>query len=203
MKKTLLTAVFSLLFLLPGCAKNDNYRFSFLSLGTTVELTIPSSGVRSVTAKCVAEESKSRVLDINETLSIFNKNSAVSIINNDLTKKEYRLNPDLYLLIKRCKEYYALTGGAFDITVEPLVEAWGFGPKEKGTADPEGIKNILKYVGMDKITFDDKTKTVYFKDPRVRIDFGGVAPGYAVDEIVKILKRRGIRSAIINIGGEI
>ncbi len=202
-KKTLLTAAFLVLFLFSGCAKNDTYRTTFLSLGTTIDVTIPLNGVSSATAKYAADESKARVSLIDKTLSIFDKNSAVSIINNDLAKKGCEVDPDLYLLIKRCKEYYTLTGGAFDITVEPLVEAWGFGPARKKAAQPKEVEDILKHVGMNKITFDDKTRTVYFKDPRMRIDFGGVAPGYAADEVAKILKRHGIRSVIINIGGEI
>lgn len=193
----------SVLLALPGCSAGDSYKLSLFSLGTTVEITIPLDGVSIATAKKASAESKTKIEDINKTLSIFDKKSAVSIVNNNLSKKACKVNPGLYLLIKRCKEYYILTRGAFDITVEPLVEAWGFAQAEKEGVSADAIKDRLSYVGMDKVALDDKDGTIHFKDPRVRMDFGGIAAGYAADEVVKILKRHGIRSAIINMGGEV
>ncbi|MFH0839646.1 MAG: FAD:protein FMN transferase [Candidatus Omnitrophota bacterium] len=202
-RKNSLIALLLFFFVLPGCAKSDVYKFTSLSMGTTLEVTICLDGIGIAAAKSAADESKARIEDINKMLSIFDKKSLISLVNDDASKKLRKLNPDLYLLIKRCNEYYVLTEGAFDVTVEPLVEAWGFGPGEKKKCDPDTIAGILKYVGMDKMVFDDADRAVYFKDPRMRIDFGGIAKGYAVDEVAKILKRRGVKSAVINMGGEV
>ncbi len=205
MIKNALAALLFASFVLPGCAKNDVYKFTCLSLGTTVEVTMRLDGAGIAGAKGAANESNAVIEGINKTLSIFDKKSAVAGVNNNTSKKIYKLNPDLYLLMRRCYEYYALTQGAFDITVEPLVEAWGFGPSppEKKKIDPRAIADILKYVGMDKIVFNDACRTIVFKDPRARIDFGGIAKGYAVDEVVKVLRRRGIKSAVVNMGGDL
>lgn len=198
-----LTALLSILLALPGCSSSDSYKFSLLSLGTTVEVTIPLKDISIAAAKKASAESKAKINDIDKTLSIFDKNSAVSIINNNPSKKVCKVNPDIYLLIRRCREYYVLTQGAFDITVEPLVEAWGFGPRKKKEINANIIKETLNYVGMDKVVLNDGDKTIHFKDPRVRMDFGAIADGYAADEVVKILKKHGIKSAIINMGGDL
>lgn len=203
MIKNALIALLFISFVLPGRAESDVCKFTCLSLGTTVELTICLDGISSAAAKSAADESMARVKEIDKMLSVFDKKSAVSAINDDISKRTRSLNPDLYSLIKRCNEYYALTRGAFDITVEPLVEAWGFGPSQIRKSDPCAAAEALKYVGMDKMVFDDANKAVSFDDPRMRIDFGGIAKGYAVDEAVKILKRRGISSAIVNMGGDL
>ncbi|MDD5679875.1 MAG: FAD:protein FMN transferase [Candidatus Omnitrophica bacterium] len=196
---TLLCLVISL----PGCANNNSYKLAFSCLGTTAEINVPVRNVSLSDVKKACAASKAKIAWIDRTLSIFDRRSPVSAINNNSAKKGYRLNPELYLLIRRCEEYFVLTQGAFDITVEPIVNAWGFGPDKKKTPDDKAIREMLHYVGMDKMELRDVDKTVYFKDPRVKMDFGGVADGYAVDETIKILKRSGIRSAIVNVGGEL
>lgn len=202
-KPSALTALLLISFILPGCAKSGVYKFNCLSMGTTIEVTICLEGINIATAKSAVNELKSRIEHINDMLSIFDEKSAVSLINNDASKKTCKLDTDLYLLMKKCKEYYALTGGAFDITIGPLVEAWGFGSTDAKNGQPGDISGILNYTGMDKIAFNDAAGTVSFADPRMRIDFGGIAKGHAVDEVVKILKHRGVRSAIINMGGDL
>jgi thiamine biosynthesis lipoprotein len=87
--------------------------------------------------------------------------------------------------------------------VEPLVELWGFGPEKKMPPDIQKIKDVLQYVGLDKIGLDEKREALIFGDPRIRIDFGGIADGYAADEVVKIFKRHNITKALINIGGDL
>jgi len=199
----ILLILLGLILILSGCSNSNSYKMSCLSLGTTVEISVPLQGVSLPAVKKACAASKEKIAKIDKMLSIFDRTSPVSVVNNNETKKGYNLNPDLYLLIKRSKEYFVLTQGAFDITVEPLVDAWGFGPGKKKAPDAATIKETLRYVGSDKVELRDSMKTVFFKDPRVKMDFGGVAKGYAVDETVKILKRSGIKSAIVNMGGDL
>lgn len=172
-------------------------------MGTTVEFNVPieKRSISDVEKACDIAESEISRLD--NTLSIFNKSSMISKINNDNKKRIVKVSPELYQLIKRAKEYFLLTQGAFDITVEPLTEYWGFGPEKKSPPDVQKIKDVLNYVGLDKIELDDGKQSLIFKDPDVRIDFGGIAKGYAVDEVVKIFKRHGIKNALINMGGDL
>jgi len=172
-------------------------------MGTTVEFSVPIERRSTQEVKEICDIAESKVSELDGVLSIFNKSSIVSRINNDDKKRSIRVSPELFQLIKRAKEYFVLTQGAFDITVEPLVELWGFGPGKRMPPDIQKIKDVLQYVGLDKIELDEKDRTLLFGDPRIRIDFGGIAKGYAVDEVVKIFKRHNITKAIINMGGDL
>ena len=93
------------------------------------------------------------------------------------------------------------TDGAFDPTVYPLVNAWGFGPGKKQKIEKTKIDSILKFVGFNLITL--KGKTVIKKDPRVALDFNAFAQGYSVDVVSEFLNSKGISAYIVEIGGEV
>ena len=172
-------------------------------MGTTVEFNVPIDNKSVPEVERVCDIAEARISELDTMLSIFNKSSMVSKINNDNEKRIVKVTPELFQLIKRAKEYFILTQGAFDITVGPLTEVWGFGPDKKTPPETQTIRDILNYVGLDKIELNEKNQTLIFKDPRVRIDFGGLAKGYAVDEAVKIFNRHNIPKALINIGGDL
>lgn len=157
----------------------------------------------SIEVKETCNIAEAEVSRFDAMLSIFDESSIVSRINNNSKKSVVEVSPDLLRLTKKAKEYFILTQGAFDVTVEPLTEIWGFGPKEEMHPDIGTIQNILDYVGLDKIELNERGKTLLFKDPRIRMDFGGLAKGYAVDKAAKIFKRRGITKGLINIGGDL
>jgi thiamine biosynthesis lipoprotein len=160
------------------------------------------SDKRGSAVEGVCDIAESRISELDKMLSIFDDSSVVSKINNDPKKTVVRVPPDLFRLVKDAKEFFVLTDGAFDITVEPFTEIWGFGPAEKRVPDAQAISDILVYVGLDKVGLDDGERLI-FKDPRIRIDFGGLAKGHAVDEAVKIFKRHGITDGLINMGGDL
>ncbi|NQY08735.1 MAG: FAD:protein FMN transferase [Flavobacteriales bacterium] len=99
------------------------------------------------------------------------------------------------------KEVYSLSGGAFDITVAPLVTYWGFGPTQRDSTDTNSIKSISKHVGMDKIRLDQNR--IVKDDTLVTLDFNAIAQGYTVDVIAEYLDRQLIEHYLINVGGEI
>ncbi|MEA3305912.1 MAG: FAD:protein FMN transferase, partial [Candidatus Omnitrophota bacterium] len=141
--------------------------------------------------------------ELENMLSIFEKSSVVSQINNNNDKKVLKVPPELFRLLKRSGEYYALTQKAFDITVCPFVELWGFGANKNNPPEPAAVRETLSHVGFDKIKLSEQDFTVTFDSPGMRIDFGGLAKGYAVDEASRILKESGIKSGIVNMGGDL
>jgi thiamine biosynthesis lipoprotein len=93
------------------------------------------------------------------------------------------------------------TGGAMDITVEPLVRAWGFlGGTPRVPTDAE-VTSAFAHVGLSRIDFDSTSATLRFVDPAVRVDLGGIAKGYAVDVAADSLRARGVRNACVNVSG--
>jgi thiamine biosynthesis lipoprotein len=133
------------------------------------------------------------------SLSTYIPNSLISRINNneegvvvdELFKKvwdeAYRIN--------------ALTDGAFDITVWPLVNAWGFGPGRKLEMDQHVIDSLMQFIGMDRIRLENDM--VVKDDPRIQLDVNAIAQGFAVEVVSGLLEEKGITNYMINIGGEI
>lgn len=94
------------------------------------------------------------------------------------------------------------TNGDFDITVRPLVEAWGFGKRSADDMDSLTVDSIMQFVGYDKIKLIDN-KSILKDDPRVQVDFDALAQGYSVDVLAQYLQSIGITSYLIDVGGEI
>jgi thiamine biosynthesis lipoprotein len=101
----------------------------------------------------------------------------------------------------KAKEIWKATDGAFDPTVYPLVNAWGWGPGQKKEITPQLIDSLLDFVGFEKIKL--KKNHVVKSDPRVSLDFNAFAQGYSVDVVSTFLRNKGIHSFIVEIGGEV
>ena len=138
--------------------------------------------------------------EVDLSMSLYKKSSLINQFNQNQKglKVDYFLNE----VLKRSFEINRDTKGVFDITVAPLVQAWGFGPKvNHKEPNSEEIKMLLKCVGMDKLKFQNgkllKTK------PCVEIDLNGIAQGYSVDLIADYLAKKGIKSYVAELGGEL
>jgi FAD:protein FMN transferase len=133
------------------------------------------------------------------TASTYKPNSIISRFNNN--DPSARADTIFTAIFQKAMEVSEKTQGAFDITVGPLVNAWGFGLSKRMKMEPYTIDSILKFVGFHKVMLDNGklVKT----DPRIRIDFNAIAQGYAVDVVAAFLDSKGIQSYLIDIGGEV
>jgi len=140
-----------------------------------------------------------RMEEIVKVASIFDEESQAFQLNRD----GYLEAPseDLRQLIIRSLEYSKLTDGAFDITVQPLLELWEAGlwqnPQE---VQQRRVNETLELVGWDKIVVEKDE--IYFTEEGMKITLDGIAKGYAVDEALKTIKRLGVKSALVNAGGD-
>jgi len=114
-----------------------------------------------------------------------------------------KVSAETFYIIKKSVEFFSLTQGAFDVTVAPLVDLWGFSNQEFQVPSEDKIHAALKLVGSDKIILHPKDNVVEFKIPGMRIDLGAVAKGFAIDCAVKKLKDNHINSCLINAGGQV
>lgn len=137
--------------------------------------------------------------DFDLSVSTYIPNSIISRINSN--QKNVEVDKYFIACFKKAKEVWKNTDGAFDPTVYPLVNAWGFGPGKKQKIEPQKIDSILKFVGFDLIKL--KGKHIIKKDPRVQLDFNAFAQGYSVDVVADFLNNKGINSYIVEIGGEV
>lgn len=110
-------------------------------------------------------------------------------------------SPYFYPVLKKSNEIYKASNGAFDPTVYPLLEAWGFGPEKVAFPDSSRIEEIKEYVGFEYINFDKQR--VIKEKRKVSLDFNAIAQGYSIDVVFDFLKSKGIRNMMVELGGEL
>src|SRR5690606_24909562 len=135
----------------------------------------------------------------NQSLSTYIPNSEISRFNrNDSLVFEL---PFMLPVLEKSAEVYERSNGAFDPTIGPLVNVWGFGPDGAKPKDSIDVHTLLPLVGYDKILFDDKM--VRKAQPGLYLDFSAIAKGYAVDVVAELLEGNGIQNMLVEIGGEL
>jgi thiamine biosynthesis lipoprotein len=144
-----------------------------------------------------------RVFEIHGRMSVYEKDSDVARINENSGLRAQKIHPDTFSLLKRSLEFSELSGGAFDITVRPLTRLWGFGKKQNHVPTGDEIGNALPLVNYRDLVLDERRCTAYLRKAGQRIDLGGIAKGYAADEVRRILLQHGVSNALINLGGNI
>lgn len=184
------------LLLLAGCQgkKSEYLNVSGIAQGTTYHITYENSENEDYSA-----EIGSILKAFDQSLSIYDSTSIVSRINNGDTTVEA---DDWFMdVFKKSVEVSAISGGALDITIGPVVNAWGFGNGPLAKHDTAYIDSLLQYVGMDKIKLEGRK--VIKKYPGVRLDVNAVAQGYSVDVISTFFEKKEIKNYLVEIGGEV
>jgi len=138
---------------------------------------------------------------LDRLLSNYAADSEWSAMNREAASRPVRLTPELFALLASCLEYSRKSEGAFDITVGPLIKVWGFYKGEGGMPQPQEINDALNRVGYRHVQLDPATRTVRFAHAGMDLDPGGIGKGYAVDRMVDVLKRAGIRMALVSASG--
>lgn len=144
------------------------------------------------------QEIKNVLKEVDNSLSPYNPNSIITRINHN---EDTTLNDHFTHVFNLSKQVSAQTDGAFDITVAPLVNAWGFGFKHALNVDSAVVDSILQFVGYQKIHLENGK--VVKEDERVMLDCSSIAKGYGVDAVGKLLKEKGILNYMVDIGGEV
>ena len=135
---------------------------------------------------------------VDASLSMFNPNSTISLINKGESQETDSL---LRIVFRQSQEISRTTDGCFDVTVAPLVNAWGFGFKSGALPDSSQIDSLLQFVGWQKVTLTgDKIEK---QDERIVMDFSAIAKGFGSDQVASFFNSRGIQNYMIEIGGEI
>lgn len=159
-------------------------------------MTITAYGRESDMA---VEAAKKEIYRLDEMLSVSNEASEVYAINSG---KEDNVSTDVASLILTSVMMNEKTKGAFDITIYPIMQEWGFTTREYSVPEESVLKELLKNVGKDGIFFDKNKSTIKLKEG-VKIDFGAVAKGYTSARIIDIFKKYDVESAIVSLGGNI
>jgi thiamine biosynthesis lipoprotein len=187
-----------LLFLVYGdpftAAAQDAIRIQGQTMGTSYHITYFDKHQRDFKPAI-----DSMLLKVNASINTYDPGSEVSRFNKSPRGFRFVL-PYFYPVLKKALEVAAISHGAFDPTIMPLVNAWGFGPAKSTTFNRSTIDSLKRFVGFEKIvlTKDSVTK----RDPRVQLDFGGIGQGYGADLIIDFLRSKGISNMLVELGGE-
>jgi len=197
MKNKFLIVAFIIATSLTGCRKTPVYEnFTGLAQGTTYSMVFENTG------KYKAAELKSEVEkilhDFDLSLSLYQDSSILSKVNRNAV-----VVPDHYFIgaFRKSVQISELTDGAFDITVGPFVKAWGFGPDSHKSFTESKRDSLLKFVGMEKVRLENGR--VIKDHPLMFLDFNAIAQGYSVDVISSYFNGLGIKSYLVEIGGEV
>lgn len=162
-----------------------------LVFGTMYKITYQSD-------ENLKNEIEAELEKVNQSLSPFSKESVITHINQNTDPTADSLFTYVFQLAKQISEE---THGAFDITVAPLVNAWGFGFKNATQIDSLTIDSIRQFVGIDKVRMENGK--VIKDDPRLMLDCSAIAKGFGVDCVARLFDRKGIKNYMIDIGGEL
>jgi thiamine biosynthesis lipoprotein len=178
---------------LSGCKTDDVYSSEFFAMDTIMNITVYGQNAKEAGLVCEHE-----IYRLDELLSTGNPESEVSGLNAEGRRA---LSQDTSLILSKALDISAMTGGAYDATVYPLVSAWGFYTREYRIPQKTELDRLLEKTGSEMVSFDGKT--VSFGKEGMAVDFGGIAKGYASDRLNQLLREHGIESAIISLGGNV
>ncbi len=190
-------------FVLVGC-QNEEVMFTGETMGTTYHVKVIAGSLKRTSY--LKEKIDNRLKEINLSMSIFTPDSEISKFNalRDTNKKFY-ISDDFMQVMTTAENLYGITQGAWDGTISPLVNLWGFGKdkREKQMPTQEEVVREFKKVGFHQIEISAKGKYLRKKNPEVTLNLGSIAKGYGVDQLSELIEKNGFKNYIVEIGGEI
>ena len=177
--------------MLVSCATESYIKDSGMVFGTTYSITYQYHENLKSDIEGVMQQ-------VDNSLSPFNKSSVITAINNNTSTKADKYLTEVFTLAQTVNKE---TDGAFDITVAPLVNAWGFGFRSGTRPTDAQTDSLLAIVGQEKVTLKDGE--IIKSDPRIMLDCSAIAKGFGVDKVAEFLAGKGIENFLVEIGGEI
>jgi thiamine biosynthesis lipoprotein len=182
-------------------AKLVRFTFAEPHMGTTCRITLYGADERS--AGEAATAAFARIAQLDDMMTDYRSSSELMRLCEKAGKGPVPASDELFTVLTYGQEISKLSDGAFDVSVGPLVQLWRRARRTKLFPDPAQVAAARNLVGYGYITLDRTKRMVQLQKPGMRLDLGGIAKGYAADEALKILKRHGITSALVAVGGDI
>jgi len=174
------------------------------TMGTTYSVTIVAKGVSSAGRHTLAAMIEDLLTGVDRLMSTYDPESELSRFNRHSSTEAFAVSPETFEVLRVALEVSELTGGAFDVTVGPLVAAWGFGATDRVPAppQPEELAALRQRVGYRLLELDPASRSVVKRHPETECDLSAVAKGYGVDAVARGLVERGYTDFLVEVGGE-
>ncbi len=173
-------------------------------MGTSFSIKL-SSYTDHIPKKKLKKQIDELLDDINQCMSTYLKESEVSRFNHSRSIDWQHESEDLIRVLVEANNVSELTQGAFDVTVGPLVNLWGFGPDPRIFKSPEKnkVERVLNQIGYKKLIIDKELQRIKKTIPDLYLDLSALAKGYAVDKVAELLEKHGFSNFLVEIGGEL
>ncbi len=167
-------------------------------MGTRFEVVL--SGDVGARLRAVGEAALAEIEDWDARLSLFRRESLLSRINANAHCREVDLDQETFDLLVACREVWRGSGGAFDVTVGPLMPAWGFRDRHEGKPDKAEVAAAAEIVGFDGVELDESRRSVRFTRPGMAIDLGAIGKGHALDAAARVVRDNGVSCGLLQGG---
>ncbi len=187
--------------MLMGCNGKEEVVIAGRTMGTTWHVKVVRGLFQDTSG--LKEKIDRRLEEINRSMSTYRKDSEISRFNES-SGEPMPISEDFFQVMTLARRLHRLTGGAWDGTVKPLVDAWGFrgGKRMETPPDAAEIQRLLEQIGFRRIEIHDDGR-IGKEAPAVTLDLGSVAKGYGVDRIAALLRDEGFEHFLVEIGGEV
>lgn len=185
-------------------AEPELQRFTFRQVHMGMPFDLILYAADEAAANRAAEAAYAKIAELDRVFSDYDPKSESSLISDGAgSGKAVQIGADMRTVLERSQTLWKESKGAFDVTVGPAVRLWRRSRRQKALPEPEKLRQALDAVGFDHVEFDAEAGTIRLLRPKMRLDFGGIAAGYAVDQAQKVLREQGIARALIDASGDI
>ena len=176
--------------------------FERAEMGVPFRITLYAAD--PVAGKAAAEAAFARISELNSVLSDYDSDSELSRLSRTSGQgKPVKVSDDLWRVLEPAQRLAVRTGGAFDVTIGPSVSIWRRARRKQELPGPEVIAEMQQRVGFSKLRLDPVARTAELLAPEMRLDLGGIAKGFAVDEALAVLRQLGFPQALVGGAGDI
>lgn len=174
-------------------------------MGTRYNIEVVVSDLSSERLVELRDVVEALLADVNAKMSNYVESSEISRLNRAPGQEPFDISADMLEVLLHASEISHTTGGAFDITVAPLVGAWGFGPAGRPIEQPTArqIDSLRELTGWEKLAIDRATSSVTKAQAELTIDLSAIAKGFAVDRVADGLDKEGVAHYMVEVGGEV
>jgi thiamine biosynthesis lipoprotein len=177
------------------------YSFEEPHMGTRFGVIVYAASEEA--ARKASRAAFARVAEVNAIMSDYQSTSELMQLCAKAGGPPVKVSAELFLVLSRARRVSQQSGGAFDVTVGPVVRLWRRSRRTRELPDPDKLKQARALVGWKMVHLDEKAGTVRLEKAGMQLDLGGIAKGYAADEMLRVLNRHGITRALVSAGGDI
>ena len=181
------------------------YEFNGSTMGTTYSVKLAAKELPDEATRRIADAIERRLSTVDRLMSTYDPDSELSRFNRHASTDPFAVSPQTLEVFRVAREVSALTQGAFDVTVGPLVAAWGFGATDRAPAPPPAaeLAALRERVGFRRVEIDLASQSVTKAHPETVCDLSAIAKGYGADEVARALVELGHHDFLVEVGGEL